>query len=616
MMLFLLAVFLLSNPDPDGQFPFVILNESTTVRMIDPFKFVIDHSKHIRINSREEFERTRFYQPYDKTSRIIKMSAVYKDEKGRILKKMGLKGAFDASLVNNSQLITDTRFKAMYFDPTSYPVFCEYSSTVELAGAYSIPEFYTSPTSKGFERNKKFTVVTPDSNWVSIHLVNGARQPMRTRDKKEFYFTWEVSNLYPLQKTDFLPPFREFAKKVVVIQKRIKLENYEGYWDSWNGIGEFIAGLNEGREELPEEEKQRVLDLVNDISETKERVKLIYDDLKSSSRYLDISLGIGGLQSIPAVQVCKTKYGDCKGLSTYFKGMLKVAGIESFYVLVDRDPESDDIRTDFPDYQFNHVIIGVPLKQDTLYVECTSQNFPLGFLDRSTAGKHGLWIEKNNHHLVRIPNLNAGKNQLIQFGKLTVDFDGTVSGNVEVKLSGFKQEYLRELEQSKDGQKTAAYLKNGLANENANIEVQKIYAFRDTSLVTAQYKVESKSWVSKTGKMLLIPASLFSKEEKLAEPDPKRTQPLRFYSEFNSSDSVRLTIPPGYTIQKIPENIVLEGPKMTYERKISYSGNEIFISRRHTRNTTRLDVTFQDEFYKFMNAVFEADRAMIILKPS
>ena len=102
--------------------------------------------------------------------------------------------------------------------------------------------------------------------------------------------------------------------------------------------------------------------------------------------------------------------GDCKALTTYMKGLLKASGISSFQVLV-RAGEPDILDVNFPYDSFNHVILMVPQQTDTIWLECTSQMDPCGYMGTFTENHTGLLLDGEHSHLVHIPALNGTQNR-------------------------------------------------------------------------------------------------------------------------------------------------------------------------------------------------------------
>jgi hypothetical protein len=85
--------------------------------------------------------------------------------------------------------------------------------------------------------------------------------------------------------------------------------------------------------------------------------------------------------------VAEKKYGDCKALSNYMVSLLKEAGVKAHYVLATSGDEKGLERRFSGTLFFNHAICCVPNGKDTIWLECTSQTQPAGFMGESPAIK-------------------------------------------------------------------------------------------------------------------------------------------------------------------------------------------------------------------------------------
>src|SRR5690606_19691165 len=113
-----------------------------------------------------------------------------------------------------------------------------------------------------------------------------------------------------------------------------------------------------------------------DIPDPKEKAKKIYEFMQAKTRYISVQIGIGGYQPYSAEEVDRLGYGDCKGLTNYMQSLLRVAGIESYYSIVYAGAFKRDIIPDFTSMQGNHVILCLPFKNDTTWLECTDKFSP------------------------------------------------------------------------------------------------------------------------------------------------------------------------------------------------------------------------------------------------
>lgn len=67
-----------------------------------------------------------------------------------------------------------------------------------------------------------------------------------------------------------------------------------------------------------------------------------------------------------AAEICKTGFGDCKGLTNYMKAMLKAVGINSYFTIIHLGGQKSFNRAYPSPSQANHVILTVPVSGDTI----------------------------------------------------------------------------------------------------------------------------------------------------------------------------------------------------------------------------------------------------------
>ena len=104
--------------------------------------------------------------------------------------------------------------------------------------------------------------------------------------------------------------------------------------------------------------------MVKDVDNPIEKAKLVYEFVQNKTRYINVSIGIGGWQPIAANQVDKVGYGDFKGLTNYTKALLAAVGITSYYTLV-YAKQKRNIDKDFETFQGNHAILNIPASELT-----------------------------------------------------------------------------------------------------------------------------------------------------------------------------------------------------------------------------------------------------------
>lgn len=157
---------------------------------------------------------------------------------------------------------------------------------------------------------------------------------------------------------------------------------------------------------MPASETAQVERLTRDAIDKKEVIKRLYKYLQRRTRYINITLGIGGLKPYPAEYVAQNKYGDCKALSNYMKALLEQVNINSYYTLINSGENIGAIIKDFPSQQFNHAILFVPLEDDSVWLECTANSIPFAYLGTSVQNREALVIDGDKSRFVTTPVLS------------------------------------------------------------------------------------------------------------------------------------------------------------------------------------------------------------------
>jgi hypothetical protein len=260
-------------------------------------------------------------------------------------------------------------------------------------------------------------------------MVNADIKPVVSEKKDKITYTWEIRNLPVLPKEPFAVTEDLYDPFMLVGPTNFELQGYTGDMSDWNNYGKFYVSLQKGRDVLPDDVKQQVHSLTDQISDPVKKISVLYDYLQKNTHYVLIEFGIGGLQTYEASYVAKNKYGDCKALSNFMIALLKEAGIKGHSVIIRGDIEESEFFTDFPSHQFNHVICAVPLQKDTIWLECTDQYLPAGYLGVFTANRYGLFIDDNGGTLVHTPAYLLKYNTSIRKLSAVMDLDG----NLQIK---------------------------------------------------------------------------------------------------------------------------------------------------------------------------------------
>jgi transglutaminase-like putative cysteine protease len=427
---------------------------------------------------------------------------------------------------------------------------------------------------------------------------------------------WEKTLTDKLVREELAPPPDELLPHVTAIPEKF-IFSQEGSLESWSKYGEWVSRINEGMDELPADELERVKSMVSGVESTEEKVKILYHYLQDNTRYINVSIDEGGMVPYPASYVSENKYGDCKALTIYMKGLLKAAGIDSYYSLVYLDKMPSKVDPGLPGNQFNHVILSVPIEQDTLWLENTSGISPCNYLGTSTQNRYALLVDGIDSRLVKTPVLNMEEVLEETSYHYKLDNEGNGSLKIQMDLLGDAFEMIRGLEEyynEDDQRKFLQSLMNIRKGELKNWDFDQIN--RDIPGINLEANFQVKEQFRTIGKSLVlkpIPIDIFELEK-----PGKRNYPIRLNYPVNKKDRLIYSISDldQYNI-RLPAKVELESDFGNYTLEYKKEGKDLIISRTLRLFRGEYDLDIYPDFYSFLESIQNSNRkSAIIIEPS
>lgn len=444
MLKLLFGIFLVSGSilaqtgdtlSPAKEVPvYSILKESQTLTVLPDFSYTHQVDRHIVVTSPDGLDHafTRLF--YDKLNSADAFELEVTDlNTGKTLKKARLKDMGDAAYYSSSTVFDDNRLKYFEVSAARFPIEVKIKTQVSSKTNFFLPRWSPVPNYNQKVTESTFTVIYPTALGLKYKELNLGGERKQEELGANTSITWTERDL-AVQARDF---DSDEDAKVLLAPVKFALDQYGGEMDSWSGLAVWQYALNKGRDELPEDFKAKILSLVAGVEDPYEKVKILYGYLQKNFRYVSIQLGIGGWQTMTAADVVKYSYGDCKGLTNLMKAMLDAAGIPSNYTLVFAGANADDIEVDLPSNQFNHVILQVPTETEPIWLECTSNLLPAGYLGDFTRDRHVLVTKPDGGYLAKTPAYDTEEwNEIRSVSQVVVDAQGNAKINTEQQFFG------------------------------------------------------------------------------------------------------------------------------------------------------------------------------------
>lgn len=551
---------------------------------------------------------------YDKLREFKSMEGNLYDANGKKIKSLKKSEIKDLSAMDDISLMDDNRIKVHGFFHRVYPYTVEYETVVQYDCTYFFPLWDPVDNEKIAVMQSAITVVAPVDFPVRYKAFNYTKEPEITTEKGNKIYRWEIKSFEPIELEYAYPAWDYLVPMVYLAPAKFEIEKYRGDMSTWQGLGKFIYTLNQGRDKLPENIKEVVHQIADTITDTKEKIAKLYNYMQQNTRYISIQLGIGGLQPFDATYVASRKYGDCKALSNYMYSLLKEAGIKSHYTLVKAGEGKNYFRDDFPSDQFNHIILCVPLQKDTVWLECTSQTAPAGYLSGFTSNRPVLLIDEDGGKLVKTPQYGMAQNTQMRKAVGQINNEGLLIININTSYRAMQQDDLHFLVNGYSHEKQLEYLKRGI--DLPHYDVVK-FEYKETKselpVINEILDLTALNYASITGKRLFITPNIISRSSSKLKPDDKRKYPVSLTYEYRDIDTAIIAIPPGYRVEAMPAPAKIETKFGIYTSTVDVQSDRIMYYRYIEQFSGQFPPSDYNELVKFFDQIYKADRSRVVL---
>jgi hypothetical protein len=605
ILLFQLAT--LVTPGTDA----VILEESRHFVYQDAGRGRLTHKEKVMILNREGRDYARYVLHYNTFVSVKNVSSTLMSADGTVIRRLRPREINDQSASDGVALIGDSRMK--YFDMThdTYPYIVETEYQFDFNGMLGLPT-WAPMRSRAAIQSSSYTIDIPSTVPLGFADRNLSIEPEIQSVGNRTLYTWTVSDMsIPRRESQGLD-WVEVAPLLVVSARDFRISGTQGSLESWSSLGLWIHNLWKGRDALPTSEVEKVKAMIADAPTKLEKIRRIYAYLQANTRYVGIQLGIGGWQTEEARSTSSTKYGDCKALTNYMMAMLRAVGIEAYPALINLGTNIDVIP-DIPNNRFNHVVLFVPVDGDSLYLECTSKTYPMGYLGLANSGKHSLIITPEGGRLVKVPTRRSQQNQQIRTGTVTLDANGNARAAFQTVYTGYQHEYYREMDANMTPRDKDQMVRQNIRIPRFDLNSFAIEASADTAGAQLILSLTLPGYANRAGTRLIFQPNVMEQRRFTVSEQAERSQPVRFDFAYFDTDQIEFAIPPRYSIESIPSPVDIETSFGTYRSRYEVlDGKVVYRRELEIREVTIPADSFSD-YRQFVNTMVQADQSRVVL---
>ena len=555
------------------------------------------------------------YVFYDVYNRVKNLEAYVYDASGNKIEHFRKNDFKDISRGDGISIYNDDRVLYLDYTPTTYPYIVEFNSEVVSGDSAFINSWY--PVG-GYARSTLKSVAK-----VKYNSANKLKYKAENIDAYNIEITeaeneiiCTATNINTIRPEENSPGFYNIAPKVRFALNQFYLKGTRGYGKNWAEFGSWMdTALLANMDKLPEATVAQMKSLVADETTNEGKARKIYQYLQDKVRYISIQIGIGGWKPMPATEVDKLSYGDCKALTNYTKALLESVGVPAYYTIIYAGDDEKNIEQDFTAIQGNHAILGIPDGDEITWLECTDQDKPYGYMGNFTDDRDVLIVTPEGGKIVHTKTYSLEDNTQDNSATVVLTANGSISADFKSVSKGlqYDDKYLLPKEKQEDIEryykKKWKYL-NGLFISDIEFENN-----REEIVFTEKAKLNVSQYANAVGDDFLFCANIFNQSQYIPPRITDRKQPLYLALSYMDTDSVEVELPENFSVEALPEEKLIETKFGSY--RISFtqlSENKI----AYRRELKIYKGTYPSDEYKnyrdFRRTIARLDKMKILLK--
>ncbi|MCF6141658.1 DUF3857 domain-containing transglutaminase family protein [Flavobacterium sp. K77] len=551
---------------------------------------------------------------FDKRRSIKNIEAVVYDIFGNEIKKIKRKDFKEQSASGGSTLFSDGRFIYLEYTPTQYPFTIVYESEIETSNTAFIPTWSLLSEYNVSIEKSIVSVNVPQALGFRKKEFNFANFKIKTIVDSPTQLQYEAVNIVAEKYEDYTPAAKVFPRVMMGLEN-FNLEGVDGTAKNWKEYGKwFSENILIGTTNLSDEAKAKIKTLVGTETDPIKKAKIVYKFVQEKSRYVSVQVGIGGFKPMLASDVDRLGYGDCKALSNYTRALLEVVGVPSYYTELFGDRDIRNIEADFFSVQGNHVILCVPNADDSIFLECTSQDDPFGFQANFTDDRDVVVMKPEGGEIIHTKKYHDKDNGQISTGTYSLDAQGNLTGAIKIVSTGSQYSSKASTEKLQPTEKDAHY-KQYWTNIN-NLKITKINLQNDKDKIEfiENITLSADNYASNSGGKMMLAINAYNQFSGTIKRIRNRKNPFEIPRGYLDTDEIAIVLPSGFQIEFLPANFELKTKYGDYKTEIIKKDHSNLVYKRTILIKKGIYANSDYDSYRlFMEQIAKNDNAKIIL---
>lgn len=584
-------------------------DEQYILRSVNDLQIKATHAVSVINSAGDRFSTV--YIPYNPNTKVSNIKVEMFDSSGKLVKTYTKKDFSDYTNNPSAALYVDDRILVLRPVSASYPYTLRSSYETNTSNTVYLSQFRPVEAYQVAVQKASMSVQNDSGIKIRTKITDKPLAKLTsTQDGNLWKYGYE--NIPALTEETLAPDLDYLVPQVQFSPEKFTLEGRQGDMTDWDAFGKWyyqqlITPVSELTPEIIAEVKA-----LNLTGSTAERVKTLYQYMQNKTRYVLIAMGIGGWQPMPAAEVSKKGYGDCKALTNYMRTLLAAAGIPSYFSVI-YDGESVELfDKDFPRLSGNHAILMVPTEEGNIWLENTSQKHAFNHLSFTSHHRNVLAVKDDGIQIVDTPVYKPEQSKEKLVARIALLEDGGMNSEATFQFSGGQYDTNLRLFSLKNDELTELMKSRYYQLKIDQLLVKNLQNDRDKAHISYGLQLKANSFAKKLGADLFFPVMPYY-EAVLFSENEERQHPFEISFPFQDDYEIEFSAPEGYAFNELPASNTITTDFGTYTIKFELKDKKLSVHRILTINKGIYPKERFKEYLAFRKKTAASDNTKILI---
>jgi hypothetical protein len=492
---------------------------------------------------------------------------------------------------------------------------------------YSIFNSYWVLSEELFTRLAKFSLKPYGGEGWSIMWVYPAGLPAGTTPAKEGpdkIVRLESRNVPAFQTEDYMPPENELKFRVVFVYHEGGLElNADKFWTNFgkkknSAVEDFVnkrKAMEQAVSQIVSPADPPMVKLQKIYTRTQQIRNISFEESKTEQE--EKRAKVKEMSNVE--ELWKNQYGNGRDITWLFMALARAAGFEAHACWVSARDNYFFHRERLNSGELNANVVVVKVDGKDIFFDPGSQFTSFGLLPWMETGVAGLQLDKEGGKWINTPLPGSDASRIERKGDMRLLDDGSLEGKVSVTWTGLAASSRRVNQRNEDAASRKKFVEDELKDSivfGSEVELtnQPNWKSSDVPLV-AEYTLKIPGFASAAGHKELLPASVFSGNEKHLFEHSDRAHAVYFEYPYQKVDEVTVDLPLDWKVTTVPTPIDQDLKAAEYKLTVEDQKGVLHIRREIRSDVMMVPKDMYPALRGFYQAVRTQDDQQIVLQP-